>query len=236
MRLFKNYYKLSKSPIYSIFFILPLIIIYEILLFSFNHSDIIGMRNGADALLRQFFALFNIYGFYLVGFVVLIGLFISYYFQSKHENFDIFMSRFYLLMFLESMIYAIILFIFVEKIGDIFLMPTTIAGKRQLIALSMGAGIYEELIFRVVLIKAGIFLLKDIFRFSGWVSNIGTVLFASFIFAVFHYIGIYGDEFNIVSFSIRFSAGIFLSILFLLRGYGIAVYTHSIYDLVIVIF
>ncbi|HET7273741.1 MAG TPA: CPBP family intramembrane glutamic endopeptidase, partial [Longimicrobiaceae bacterium] len=100
------------------------------------------------------------------------------------------------------------------------------------IVLSLGAGIYEELVFRVLLV-GGIF---GVFRSSGLArrrAGIFAAILAALIFSGFHYIGPYGDAWAIPSFMFRFLAGLVFSALFLLRGFGIAAWTHALYDVVL---
>lgn len=235
MNLIRSYWQQSKSPFYSLIFTIPLLITYEVMIFSFNHSDIIGLRNGADVLFRQFFAVFNIYGFYFVGFLVLSALLISYYFYSKHEIYGKFKGKFFILMVLESLLYALVMFIVVDKIGKYFMSAGANPDTNIFIALALGAGVYEEFIFRVVLVSGCLFFLRDLLKLNSLVSVILSVLFASFIFSVFHYLGDFGEVFEVKSFLVRFGAGIFLSALYALRGYGITAYTHTFYDLIVII-
>lgn len=235
MELLKVYWRQSKSPLNSLLFALPLLIGYELLIFSFNHSDIVGLRNGADVLFRQFFAMFNIYGFYLVGFMVLSALLIAYYFQVRRGNQPEFRAQFFLLMLLESILFALVMYILVDKIGTALLALTPVQGKRELIILALGAGVYEEFIFRVVLISGFTFFLKDILRLRAVTSTIVAIVIASLIFSLFHYLGSLGDTFEIQTFLIRFVAGIFLSLIFVLRGYGITAYTHTLYDFIVIL-
>jgi Type II CAAX prenyl endopeptidase Rce1-like len=60
---------------------------------------------------------------------------------------------------------------------------------------------------------------------SGIAATMGAVLFAAF-----HYIGPFGDPFQLPSFLFRFTAGLALTALYFIRGYGITAYTHSLYD------
>lgn len=235
MNLLKAYWQHSKSPFYSLLFTLPLLICYEILIFTLNHSDIRGMRNGADILFRQFFAMFNIYGFYLVGFLVLSTLSISYYFHSRRNISKSFHWQFFVLMFLESLVFAMLMFIFIDKIGDYLIIIGTVPGKKEMIVLALGAGVYEEFIFRVILVSGFLFFLKDILRLQPHLSAILAMISASLIFSLFHYLGSYGEVIEIRSFLIRFGAGMFLSLLFVLRGYGITAYTHTLYDLLVIL-
>jgi len=235
MNLIRSYWQQSKSPFYSLIFTIPLLITYEVMIFSFNHSDIIGLRNGADVLFRQFFAVFNIYGFYLVGFLVLSALLISYYFYSKHEIYGKFQGKFFILMVLESLLYALVMFIVVDRIGKYFMSAGANPDTNIFIALALGAGVYEEFIFRVVLVSGCLFFLRDLLKLNSLVSVILSVLFASLVFSIFHYLGDFGEVFEVKSFLVRFGAGIFLSALYTLRGYGITAYTHTFYDLIVII-
>jgi membrane protease YdiL (CAAX protease family) len=97
------------------------------------------------------------------------------------------------------------------------------------IVLSLGAGIYEELVFRVLL-AGGLFVL---FRSGGLPrgrSGVFAALLSALAFSAFHYIGPYGDPWALASFTFRFLAGLAFSVLFLVRGFGIAAWTHALYD------
>ena len=127
------------------------------------------------------------------------------------------------------------MFIVVDKIGKYFMSAGANPDTNIFIALALGAGVYEEFIFRVVLVSGCLFFLRDLLKLNSLVSVILSVLFASFIFSVFHYLGDFGEVFEVKSFLVRFGAGIFLSALYALRGYGITAYTHTFYDLIVII-
>ena len=235
MKFLKSYWTLSKSPFYSLLFALPMLIAYEICIFTMNHSDIVGMRNGADVLFRQFFALFNVYGFYVVGFVVILSFLITYYFQSRGKKAGKFRGQFFLLMLIESMAYGLLMFLLIDRLGGFTMSIGSSSEIRQMIVLALGAGVYEEFIFRVIFITAFLFLFKDIFKLHPAISGILSVILSSFIFAAFHYMGAFGDAFNLRSLAIRFAAGVFLSCVYYFRGYGITAYAHTIYDVMVIL-
>ena len=104
----------------------------------------------------------------------------------------------------------------------------TLSQGTQLVV-SLGAGLYEELLFRVLLVSGLIWL----FRRVGLTppARIGAAILASaLIFSAFHYIGPYGDELTLGSFTFRAIAGVLLSGLYVARGFGIAAWTHALYD------
>ena len=54
------------------------------------------------------------------------------------------------------------------------------------------------------------------------------------LFSAVHYIGALGDAFTLPSFMFRFLFGLALNVVFLVRGFGIAAWTHALYDVMIV--
>src|SRR5215470_3397271 len=50
-----SYWRISRSPRYSLLFALPLLLLYETLAFVLSHDAIAGVRNGADVLLKSVF-------------------------------------------------------------------------------------------------------------------------------------------------------------------------------------
>jgi len=103
-------------------------------------------------------------------------------------------------------------------------------GRWTLLMLSIGAGIYEELLFRVVLVGL---IAWGAAKLLGWrplVSGLAATVLGALIFSAFHYIGPYGDRLDVYSFVFRTIAGLFFSGLYLLRGFGITAWTHALYD------
>lgn len=96
--------------------------------------------------------------------------------------------------------------------------------------LSLGAGLYEELLFRVLLVGA-LALLGE--RVLGWrrrEAGIMACVVGALLFSGFHYIGPFGDPWQLASFTFRFLAGLVFSALYLTRGFGITAWTHALYD------
>jgi hypothetical protein len=70
----------------------------------------------------------------------------------------------------------------------------------------------------------------------GWSSRTAGIVAAvtgALIFSAFHYIGPLGDHLELGSFLFRAIAGLLLSALYLLRGFGIAAWTHALYDVIL---
>jgi hypothetical protein len=98
------------------------------------------------------------------------------------------------------------------------------------VMISLGAGIYEELLFRVMLVSSLAWLARQTFGWSARAAGLFAVGAGALIFSAFHYIGPYGDRLNLGSFAYRTVAGLLFSSLYLLRGFGITAWTHALYD------
>lgn len=106
------------------------------------------------------------------------------------------------------------------------------------IVTGIGAGIYEELVFRLILICALMLLFQDALGLSKKSSIILSVLISAALFSVHHHIiyleGRLGQSapFNWTEFCFRTIAGIYFAILFAIRGFGITAGTHAFYDII----
>jgi len=96
--------------------------------------------------------------------------------------------------------------------------------------LSVGAGLYEELLFRVLLVAGLAGLARTIFGWGTALAGVWATLVGAILFSAAHYIGPYGDRLTLYSFVFRMIAGVFFSALYLLRGFGITAWTHALYD------
>ena len=94
----------------------------------------------------------------------------------------------------------------------------------------VGCGVYEELVFRLMLLSGLIYLGKSFLR--EFDSKAVAIVLTSLIFAAVHYdmFNPAGSTFDFYEFLFRFSASVVFCLLFLFRGFGIAVGTHVIYD------
>jgi Type II CAAX prenyl endopeptidase Rce1-like len=107
-------------------------------------------------------------------------------------------------------------------------------GAGTLLMLSLGAGIYEELLFRVLLVGALAWVAQQGLGWRPQIAGGAAALVGALLFAAFHYIGAYGDPLEVYSFVFRTIGGLFFSVLYLLRGFGITAWTHALYDVFLV--
>jgi hypothetical protein len=105
------------------------------------------------------------------------------------------------------------------------------------IVTGIGAGIYEELVFRLILICLLMMLFQDALGLSHNSSVILSVLISAALFSAHHHVAFADGRlgriaaFNWTEFGFRTMAGIYFAILFAMRGFGITAGTHAFYDI-----
>ena len=230
--IFSNYFKHSKSPFYSFIFILPLFIIYEFGISAISSEDLPTIRNGADVLLRKVLATIGLSGIYGMGLLLLVGILIAFLInKGKFKDISL-SSNYFIFMIFESLFWSIILFVILYQ-GQLLLGKGTGKLLIQQIVLSIGSGIFEEFVFRVLLVS-GIAFIVGIFIKKQYLYKISiSIIIAAIIFSIFHFVGEYADTPKISLFLLRLLAGIVLGYIYIFRGFGIAAYSHSFYNLIV---
>lgn len=233
----KHYHKTTSSLTYSYLISLPLLILYEVLIIISQPPDGLPVRLGAELWIKQL--LFFIPGNTLlisILLIVILGAFIFY--RERHRSID-WHPRYFVFMVAESVVWALVLALIISNIvGVIFqFQPEGTGGitRLQMLALSIGAGLYEELVFRVILVY-GLIKTGELFISDRKVVITASVIIAAVIFSAVHYTGSLGDAFVWSSFIFRFLFGLALNLLLVCRGFGIAACTHSMYDVILVLF
>jgi len=106
------------------------------------------------------------------------------------------------------------------------------------IVTGVGAGIYEELIFRLFLICLLMLFFQDLLGLGKRNSIILSVLISAALFSAHHHVDLLNGQFNTVDafdwakFAFRTIAGVYFAILFAIRGFGITAGTHAFYDII----
>lgn len=236
----KGYHEKSRDLFNSIILVLPLFLIYQLGVLATG-----GVKNGVDFVTGAFWSLSGgDLSIYLgINGLILLAFAVALFAMRKKGTFS---PRIWPGVIAESTLYAMLL-------GSLVILLMSSLGLDRLLAiglstgpkdfgifdafiLSLGAGIYEETVFRL-LGMGGIFLAATKFsNWPTWLAAVVAVVVSSLIFSGIHYIGPMGDAFALGSFFFRFFAGIILAVIFYLRGFAVAVYTHAIYDIIVMVF
>ena len=182
--------------------------------------------------MRQLLESFGIFGLYGMGVMFLIGFIVIFSIQFKFWKGTNIHGDYLIIMIGESFVWSILIY-FLMANAHLLLMTPRGRLLSQQITLAVGAGIYEEFLFRVLLIAGISVLLGFIFQWSENTRDWMAMVIAAGIFSSFHFIGEYADYFSFEVFMIRFFAGLFLGTLYFLRGFGITAWAHAFYDLIV---
>ena len=107
-------------------------------------------------------------------------------------------------------------------------------GPIDILVISAGAGIHEELIFRLIGMGGLSWLLTSMMgKRKAWIV---ALVVSSLVFSLAHHLGPAGEAFTFAAFIYRALAGVFFALVYQLRGFAVAVWTHTIYDVYVLSF
>jgi hypothetical protein len=228
----------AARPLPSLVFVAPLLAIYEAGLLLLGPQ---AMRNGADVWLRWMLHALGFSQYFLLP-LLTCGLLLAWH-HLRRDRWRIQGQTLYG-MLLESILGGgcLLLAALVHR-ACCESMPTLAieAGRTGELVSYLGAGIYEELLFRLMLLPLLVLLVRSAGA-PAPVALIWSILAGSLLFAAAHYrldlqFGPWafdlssGETFDWASFCFRLLAGGFFSCLFWFRGFGVAVGAHAVYDL-----
>jgi len=197
------------------------------------------VRNGADVLLKTAFVAFGgPNGVTAFGLLLLAGgVWVVWRDRRRHPG--PLRPSVLAAMLGESMVYAagfgfVVAMLTAAALSGVGLAAVQAPGRVTLpmasqLVVSLGAGIYEELLFRVLLVS-GLVALGSLLGWRRPATLAVAIVVSAAIFSAFHYIGPLGDRLTLASFTFRAMAGLVLSGLFAARGFGITAWTHALYD------
>jgi hypothetical protein len=141
-------------------------------------------------------------------------------------------------MILESSIYALTLgslIIFVmDRLMGVQLLAMGAPEVGNALVISLGAGVHEELVFRLLLMGLGGLALARILP-SRALAVLLAALASSVLFALAHHHGANGEVFELSAFLYRTIAGMVFAAIFYYRSLAHAVYSHFLYDFYVLV-
>jgi hypothetical protein len=249
----ETYLKESQRPLASLAFVIPLLVLYEGGVVILGPS---AVRNGADVWLRQFLDTLGFSQYFLLP-ALTIGLLLAWHYVAR-ERWKLSAGVVYG-MLAESAVLGLMLVAVARIEGMVaasalqsgpyvdpnadgqqvmlqqvtMTVPWIMAGRGAFLGRMLGyvgAGVYEEMLFRLLLVPPLAQSAKHFGAPRAW-GIAAVVLLTSLVFSGAHYIGPHGDAFDTFTFLFRFTAGAFFAVLFVFRGFGIAAGTHALYDI-----
>jgi hypothetical protein len=238
----RDYLRESRRPLASLALVLPLVLLYEGGLVLLGRQ---AVRNGADVWLRQILDLLG-FGQYLLLPILAIGLLLAWHHVNR-ERWQLSAGVLYG-MVAECALWALALLLAGQAQAEVSRLVNAHlpAGQPTSVALGIfsssaaaawgrvlgfiGAGVYEEMLFRLLLVPPLMLVAARLGARHG-LSVALAVAATSFLFSAAHYLGPRGEALTAFSFSFRVLAGVFFGLVFVYRGFGIAAGSHALYDI-----
>jgi hypothetical protein len=138
----------------------------------------------------------------------------------------------------EAFAYAVVMAVVASSVASHTLGPKGVPGNPAAsLVMSFGAGFYEEIAFRVILFGGVVWLLRRSMKGPRALGfEVGWAIVAALCFSAIHYVGALSDSFSIGSFVFRATCGLVLTLVYRLRGFATAVWTHALYDVGVMVF
>ena len=226
------YLKNSSHRFYGAVTALVMLSLYEIFI-MWEASAGLMVRNAPEAWLRNILNFLGV-SHYHISFIMLTAALVAIpVFYDSHVKFS---GKTVLLMILESIVWgAFSGFLIRTVMINLLFAAGTISGSLiGDLGLAIGAGLFEELLFRVILTTLLIKVTLKTIRVK-WLAIAISILIASFLFSAAHYVGNAADTLEFYSFLFRFLAGIWFTTLYSLRGFAIVCMSHAFYDIMVIL-
>jgi hypothetical protein len=230
-----SYFRRTELPLTSLAFLLPIIILYEIgtQMYVTDPRSQTEQRIIAFSMLQRFLTLFGASAKYLPALAVP-AILLTWHI-ARRDKWRVKPAH-VVGMILESLVLAIPL-ILLGRATERYLSHITLAGgasagAKGLFVLSLGAGVYEELLFRLIAFSVLSFVFTDFLEMRRAPAALLMVLMSSVLFSCYHYLG--NEPFRFWTFAFRALAGAYFGAVFLCRGFGVTAGCHVGYDLCVV--
>ncbi len=236
----RGYLGLSAQPLHILVFLIPIIVAAELGVLGVGGENI-GDKLVAHRMLVRFFELFGVLGLHLPALALVATLIVQHILAKDRWRIEPIVPA---AMVVESAFLTGPLLILVLLLQPASPAATALQSEPGLlnpksgILLALGAGLYEEMLFRLVVITAVHFVAADLLRVPDAAAKVIAIAVSAGMFAMHHDTALAaelggGTDWRLFSFYML--AGIYFGILFLGRGLGIAVGVHACYDLLVLV-
>jgi hypothetical protein len=232
----KEYWRESRDFSLNVALAIPALVTYELGCWLLGPS----VRNGAQLLLKELFLQIGPLGVHILNALLIASATVCLW--DAYDRFDRLLSRLALLL-VECLAYAAVLgpvVLLLEaplvRLGPVVATAgAPLATLFEKLVLALGAGVYEELFFRLLLMSAVFHVVFGLFKEVRWAAVAVALVVSSVFFSLCHHDLILagGEPFVPRVFLFRTLAGAVLGLVFYFRGFAAAVYTHAFYNLLI---
>jgi hypothetical protein len=233
----RSYLLATRHPWPCLLFLLPLLVAYEGGIVWLGGANPDAHRNGADAWLRWALESLGLPPLYWPPAVIatVFVLWSFFRFADRPEDLLGVVTG----MGIESVVFALGLWgisqglvPMLSRLGVTLAVPARPEEAVGQVITYVGAGIYEEVLFRLVLFSTLQRLLLLVRAPLPLAVGVGALASAA-CFSAAHHVGPYGEAFDGTVFLFRLLAGLYFALLYQFRGFGVAVGAHACYDILV---
>jgi hypothetical protein len=225
----------------SVLLVFPLFLVYQVGVLALPE-----VHNGADLVTSEMLELLHgqIGVYILVNLVLGLAFLLTVWLLRRKNEFD---TGLFVPTLLESTLYAVFMGSFIVLLMQNVLHidprlavgPPAAAGGGSVglvgkIVLAFGAGVHEELLFRLLLVSGVLVLGERLLGMPRLMAMVTAFLVSSVLFSAAHHV-IGGEPWRLGVFVYRLLCGLIFATLFQVRGFAVAVYTHALYDVFVLV-
>jgi hypothetical protein len=222
------YWEATREPLHCLVFLFPLVVIYESGALLLRPEAWPERQLVAEHLIQQLAAWVGTDAVWVPGVALVLTLLIWQF--SRHKPWRV-RRRVPLLMILESLVLTLPLFVLGKLLQQVA-GGAPLEGLRVQMVLALGAGVYEELVFRFYLVSGLRLLLEGVGHVPKRAAILSAIVLAALIFAACHLRPIGSETFAWPAFLMLIAAGGYLSVVFVFRGLGVSTGCHAAYNLI----
>ena len=232
----QRYTHLSRQPLYALAMILPLLVFFHLSVLFVGQKHLLNLLF-AHRDIVECLSFFGATGIYLPA-VAVVGVLLGQH-VITHHPFRL-RLRVVAVMFGEAALWIVPLLALSLLVGRLTAGDSSTANGFTGVMVAVGAGIYEEFIFRLLLIELIVLMCVDVLGLSKRPVAAAAVAISAVVFSLYHPEvwtdqSLFGGPLLWRPFLFRALAGTYLSGLYLLRGFGIGVGAHVWYNLAVLV-
>jgi hypothetical protein len=237
-----GYLQRATLPLPSLVLLLPMVVMYEVgtryLTTAARHGH--DQQIIAFSKLQEFFHLFGATGRHLPALAVVVILLAWHI--ARNDTWRVEMAT-VIGMFVESIMLSLPVlllgFLINRYLSVAAVCPSSASaivsgadGIRDRLIMDLGAGVYEEFVFRLVLFTLFSLVFKDLLKLQSGLVYLLMVVISGLLFSAYHY---WNPAEQLVwrIFAFRAAAGIYFGVIFLFRGFGVTASSHAFYDVIV---
>jgi hypothetical protein len=234
----EKYLREGSGPLADLALTMPIFVLYHLGVATLdvqNAADVVTreLKGLANSSLLSYWGLTLAIGAVFAGILLVLG-------RGQHLRWQRFA-----LVFSEGVLYAVAMRLVASyAVGKIHLdagaAPVESLGFSTAVVLSLGAGLYEEIAFRVGLYGLGrrlvLAMMPEALPGQRLMASVGWAALSAAVFSGWHYVGQFGEPFELRSFLFRFVCGAVFTLIYVFRGFAPVVWTHALYDIWVLAF